>query len=262
MIKVCRKIWTIISVNHALMNEYRAEILLWALSGLLPLVLMGVWMKAGAGGHFALAPVDFARYFFCVFIVGQFTSVWVVWEFEYDVVEGRLSPMLLQPIDPVTRYLGMHIGERITRLVLVVFFFAVFFALYPAAIWWPGWGNIGATVVVVMLAFAVRFSMQYTTAMLGFWTERASAIESLTFLCFLFLAGRIAPLTVYPEVLARLLWWTPFPYIVDFPVMVLMGREPAPGPKIAAMLGWLVIFVILNRILWRAGLKQYSAMGA
>lgn len=262
MRNVWRKTWAIISVHHAMMNEYRAEILLWALSGMLPLVLMGVWMHISAGGAFVMQPVDFARYFFAVFIVGQFTTVWVIWEFENEVVEGRLSSMLLQPIDPVVRHLGMHIGERITRVFFVVLFFGVFFALYPAAVWWPGWRNVGIAVVVVTLAFMMRFTMQYTVAMTAFWTERASAIESLTFLCFMFLSGRIAPLTVYPEGFREALWWTPFPYIVDFPVMLLLGHEDAPWPKVAVMVGWLMIFVVLNRVAWRLGLRHYSAMGA
>ncbi|MCE9589063.1 MAG: ABC-2 family transporter protein [Planctomycetes bacterium] len=257
-----RKAWAIVSVNHALMNEYRAEIVLWALSGLLPLVLMGVWMNVSRGGQFGMQPVDFARYFFAVFVIGQFTTVWVVWEFEGDVVEGRLSPLLLQPIDPVVRYLGMHVGERITRVVFIVLFCAVFFGLYPGAVWWPGWANLGTAMIVVALAFAMRFAMQYTVALVGFWTERASAIESLTFLCFMFLAGRIAPLAVYPEGLRRVLWWTPFPYIVDFPVTILLGHEADPWPKAAVMLGWLAFFILLNRITWRRGLRHYSAMGA
>jgi hypothetical protein len=71
------------------MLEYRAELFLWALSGSLPLILMGVWTKAAQGGQFGLSPLDFTRYFLAVFIVRQFTVVWVIWEFEKEVIEGR-----------------------------------------------------------------------------------------------------------------------------------------------------------------------------
>ena len=35
--------------QYALMLEYRAEIVLWALSGVLPLIMLGVW--SGSGGR-------------------------------------------------------------------------------------------------------------------------------------------------------------------------------------------------------------------
>jgi ABC-2 type transport system permease protein len=41
-----RKAKTLLAVYLAYMLEYRAELFLWALAGLLPLILMGVWVEA------------------------------------------------------------------------------------------------------------------------------------------------------------------------------------------------------------------------
>ncbi|MEY4824645.1 MAG: hypothetical protein RLZZ430_295, partial [Cyanobacteriota bacterium] len=38
----------LITSQYALMLEYRAEIILWALSGVLPLIMLGVWSGSGA----------------------------------------------------------------------------------------------------------------------------------------------------------------------------------------------------------------------
>jgi ABC-2 type transport system permease protein len=46
-----RKAQTFLSVYYAYMLEYRAELFLWALSGTLPLILMGVWTKASQGDN-------------------------------------------------------------------------------------------------------------------------------------------------------------------------------------------------------------------
>lgn len=69
---------TFLSVYYAYMVEYRAELFLWALSGTLPLILMGIWIKASQSGQFGLEANDFARYFLTVFLVRQFNVVWVV----------------------------------------------------------------------------------------------------------------------------------------------------------------------------------------
>jgi ABC-2 type transport system permease protein len=45
----------LLSVQYAYMLEYRAEIALWALSGLLPLIMLGLWIGAGAAADLPLS---------------------------------------------------------------------------------------------------------------------------------------------------------------------------------------------------------------
>ena len=262
MNRAIRKAQAFLSVYYAHMLEYRAELLLWALSGTLPIILLGVWIKASQNGQFGLEPTDFARYFLAVFLIRQFNVVWVVWEFEKEVVQGRLSPRLLQPIDPVWHHVAMHLSERVARLPFALVLVGLFFLLYPQAIWLPSLGRVLLFVLVVALAFTVRFLMQYTFALLAFWTERASAIEQFSFLFYLFLSGMIAPLEVFPPAAREVALWTPFPYLIHFPAAILIGLPVDIVRGILVMLGWSLLFFILNRWLWRKGLKQYSGMGA
>ena len=188
----------LLSTYYAHMLEYRAELFLWALSSSLPIILMGVWMEAATGGNFELEPIDFARYFIAVFLVRQFTVVWVIWEFEKEVLEGKLSFALLQPIDPVWRHVAMHLSERFARLPIIPFLVGFFFLLYPEAIWLPSIPNVLLFILATAIAFILRFLLQYTLAMFAFWTERAAALEQISFLFYLFLSGYIAPLEVFP----------------------------------------------------------------
>ena len=80
---------TMLSVYYAYMVEYRAELLFWVLSGTFPLILMGLWAEAAQNGQFSLGPTDLVRYFLAVFLVRQFTVVWVIWEFEREVVDRQ-----------------------------------------------------------------------------------------------------------------------------------------------------------------------------
>jgi ABC-2 type transport system permease protein len=262
MPRLARKVRTFLSVYYAYMVEYRAELILWVLSGSLPLILMGVWIQAAQGGRFGLSAVDFARYFITVFIVRQFNVIWVIWEFEKEVVEGRLSPRLLQPIDPVWHHVASHLAERLARLPFVMGLISLFFILYPQAFWLPSLGSLLLFTVAVVLAFALRFLIQYTFAIFAFWTERASAIEQFWFLFYLFLSGMIAPLELFPASVRAVVLWTPFPYLVYFPAGLLIGLPVNVVQGFLVMLGWSLVFFIFNRWLWRRGLKHYSGMGA
>ena len=262
MTSVIRKARVLLVAYYAYMLEYRAELFLWALSGSLPLILMGTWIKAAQTGQFGLKPLDFAHYFLAVFIIRQFTVVWVIYDFEKEVVEGRLSPRLLQPIDPVWHHVAGHVSERFARLPFALMLVALFFTLYPQAFWVPRLENFLLSVLAVWLAFALRFLTQYTFALLAFWTERANAIDNFWFLFYLFLSGLIAPLEMFPEPVRQVVVWTPFPYFIYFPAALLIGLPEDVVRGFLVMLGWSLLFFVLNRWLWRRGLKQYSGMGA
>jgi len=259
MLKITR---TLISVYYAYMLEYRAEIFFWILSGSLPIILMGVWIQAANNGGFSLSSLDFARYFFAVFLVRQVTNIWVIWEFEQEIIEGTLSFRLLQPLDPVWHHVARHLAEKLTRLPLVILFSALFFWLYPKATWSPDLSRIILTGLTVVLSFILAFLIQYNFSMLAFWMERATSIQQFWSLLQIFFSGIIAPLDVFPAPFKEALLWTPFPYINYFPSAMAVGLNIHLEKGLGIMFFWIILCYTLNRWLWRKGLRQYSGMGA
>lgn len=259
--RALRKARALFTFYLSYMLEYRAEIYLWVLASVLPLILLGVWARAAETGDFALSRVEFIRYFVAVFVVRQFSFIWVIWEFEELVVTGNLSQQLLLPLNPVWRFVASHITERIVRLPLVLLVVGACFLLYPRAFWLPRPLDLAAAVALLALAFAARFMLQYAMSMLLFWSERAAAIEELWFVAHLFLSGLIAPLDVYPESVRRVTELLPFPYLVYYPVNLLLGRGVPVGRAALVLLVWGGVAFLVWRQLWRRGLNRYSAMG-
>jgi ABC-2 type transport system permease protein len=128
--------------------------------------------------------------------------------------------------------------------------------------WQPSFDRVVLFILVAVLAFALRFLIQYTFALCAFWTERAMAIEQFWFLLYLFLSGMIAPIELFPPSVQAVLQWTPFPYMIDFPAAILIGRPINVGRGLMMMFGWAAIFWVANRWLWKRGLRRYSGMGA
>lgn len=273
-LRVLKKLRILISAQHALMLAYRAEIYLWVLAHILPFIMMSVWMKAAAspGTVLAMTPINYARYFAAVFIVRQFTAVWMIYEFEWHVVEGRLSPMLLRPMNVLWHYVSAHLGEQMARFPFFLIMLALFFVLYPAAFWiCPGppaqaLVALALGIVSIYAAFALRFSMQYCISMCTFWFERASSIDQLSWLPYMFLSGLVIPLADMPPAFRAFLYLTPFPYCIDFPARILTGAlrwdDPALFQGFAVMAAWFVGQSLLGMLLWKRGLLQYSGQGA
>jgi ABC-2 type transport system permease protein len=81
-----RIIRVLLGSQYAHMLEYRAEIALWALSGVLPFIMLSVWSGSDARSGLGLDGVALDRYFLSAFLVRQFSVVWVVYAFEEDAL--------------------------------------------------------------------------------------------------------------------------------------------------------------------------------
>lgn len=271
-----RRFRVMFSVFYAVMVEYRAELALWSVATSIPLIMMGVWtqLTGEAGSDAALLPggdTGFIRYFLAVFLIRQFTIVWVIHDFEWHVLSGRLSPLLLQPANPHWRFVTAHFAEQLAKLPFTLAILGLCVYLYPQSLWgshpgdtWlPSLTQIAAFLFFVAWAFALRYLMQNLIAILAFWVERVVALDQLMFLPYLFLSGMLAPLEAFPEWARDLALLTPFPYCVWLPARLLVDPAGLPVLQgILVMTTWTAALALANRAMWRAGLKHYSAMGA
>ena len=138
----------------------------------------------------------------------------------------------------------------------------MFFLIQPQAFWIPSPVGLLLAWLATWMAFAIAFLLQSLIASLCFWSEKASALERLLFIPFLFLSGLLAPLTAFPPEVRAIVQWTPFPYLIDFPARVLAGDPVNLAAGFGAQLAWMAVLLPLVLLLWRAGVRRYSAMGA
>jgi ABC-2 type transport system permease protein len=233
-----RKAQALFAHAFATMTEYRAEIVIWMISGSLPLVMMAVWMALAADGPVGgYAAADFAAYFLSVFLVRQLTVVWVVWELDREIRLGELSPKLLRPMDPMWVHLADNVAEKAV---------------------------LGGFALLVVGAWVIKFFQQYATGLLTFWTDQSVGLERVWFSVSMVLSGALAPLDLFPEALRAALPYTPFPYLIDVPVQALLGRLGGADLALAfaVQAAWGAFFVLARWVLWRQGLRRYGAVGA
>ena len=87
---------TVLGTAAAEMAEYRVAILVWILTGTVPLIMMMIWMGLAEDGPMGgYSATDFAAYFLIVFLVRQMTAAWVYEELDREIRLGEMSPRLL-----------------------------------------------------------------------------------------------------------------------------------------------------------------------
>ncbi len=253
--------------TSAMMFQYRASLFIWMIGQVLePLIYLIVWsiVSVNSGGSIGgYTTAGFASYYILLMLVNQVTYTWIMYEFEYRIREGSLSFALLKPVHPIHSDIADNISSKLITLPIMVLIAiglaAGFHASFAPATW-----SIIIFIPALFLAFLVRFLLEWTLALAAFWTTRVSAINQTYFMLILFLSGQIAPLSLLPYPVQIVATVLPFRWLISFPVELLLGQLTLTQAFIGlgAQAGWLIISIFLLRIVWRAGIKLFSAVGA
>ncbi len=250
----------------ALQLQYRAELAIWMLNRIVePTVYLVVWRtvaasRGGVGGYDA---ADFAAYFITLMVVNQLTFTWIIHEFEWRIRSGELSSMLLKPVHPIHGDIADNLGYKVLTLVILVPAAVLLSVLFHPAFEFRA-TTLALSAGALVVAYLIRFFVDWSFALSAFWTTRTSAINQIYFLLLLFCSGRLAPLELFPRWLERITWYLPFRWTVSFPVELALGRL---SPElIAAGFGmqalWLALGLLLLRAMWRLGVRKYAAVGS
>jgi len=262
-----RKSRTLLEVWFAHMSAYRAEIVIWMLTGMLPLIMLAVWIgkaQASGGSIEGFTPQRFAAYFLGAWISQQFIVAWVSWELDFQIRQGTLSSKLLRPLDPFWEHIAAHLMERAVRLPFMVLVITLGLLLVPGTTITPSMWHVLVYLFSINLAFLIRFMIAYCIGLIAFWWEQAVALDELYFTIAAFLTGSFAPLDLYPEWARAIIEWTPFPYVIFYPVQVLNGTITWNETLrvLGVQLIWVVGLTIARQALWRRGIRRYGAVGA
>jgi len=252
----------------AIMFHYRAEIVLWAVWGVVyPAVGIAMWSAAVAGktngtdiGGFT--PQDFAAYFLLTMIVGHFCTAWDVYEMGYLIRSGAMSPKLLRPILPVWESVADNLAFKVITLAVLAPTWVVV-AILTKPHFTTTTTQLLLGIVAQVLAAMINFTWGYTAAVVSFWTTR-DHVGELWMGLSLFVGGRLGPLTILPWPLQWAAAVLPFKWAIWFPSAALIGRLP-PGEIVEGIfwqLCWLAGGLVAFRLLWKKALKRYSAVGA
>ena len=150
----------------------------------------------------------------------------------------------------------MTLPALVPALVLIAWTFQ---AHFQTQIW-----QIVVFVPSMLLAVALRFVFGWVLAALAFWTTRLHAIMHLYDRASFIFAGQVAPLSLLPGPLAALGYALPFAYMLWAPSEILRGGATFDQAMLilGAQVVWLVLSWLAFAVVWRMGLRQFSAVGA
>jgi len=264
------KYWHVVRLVIQERMAYRANLFLEVFGGILASVIVVVLWTAifrGAGtdlvGGYSLP--EMVTYLLGAGLINSFILTTAEYpEASQAIQGGDLSGVLMRPMSPHLYWFARDLGNKGFFLMLgfsgylaVLVFFRDF--LLPP----PGPGHLLLFLVSVGLAAVVQFFVFQVLGLLSFWMENTYGIRFAARVVMEVVAGAIIPLSFFPRILHDLFLLLPFPLMIYLPMRIYLGKIPLEQVPFELWKGviWILCLVLLYRLLWVKGIRQYVSMG-
>jgi ABC-2 type transport system permease protein len=249
---------------------YRADFLLGTLLRFLPMVttiLLWQAIYAGAGrpqlNGFRYR--EMIAYLLLTHIGRMFSSMpGLAAGIARDIREGTLKRYLIQPLDLIGYLVSYRVAHKVAYIATSALPYGVLFFLCRGFFdGLPDPMTLAAFAVSLVLSFLVGFFFEASVGMVGFWFLEVTSVLYIVMTLTFFISGQMLPLDLLPQPWAGLLKVLPFQYMAYFPAVVFLGkvRGQALVWHLLGELAWALAFMVLARVLYRLGLRRYSAYG-
>lgn len=251
---------------------YRASMLLTMITGpLVFLVNVIIWnaifsaSEASALGGLTLAQI------ITYYAVGAvtFTMIWCHTDEDLSntIRDGQMLTNLIKPMSIWQYFWFYKIGHRSLAFVLEVipqFFVLVLLAgidVFKTS-------SIGLYLAALVIAFFLFFIIRFIIGLLSFWMIDNHGIRHLTRAFMIIASGMVIPLSFFPQIIQKILFFLPFQFLAYVPAQAFIGTYSIAGMNIHPMyIIWVgllhcLFWASVSAVLWRLALRKFHGVGA
>lgn len=176
-----------------------------------------------------------------------------------DIRLGRISSYLLYPFSFWKFHTGSFAAFQLLQIGTASLTLAVIFIteLIPS----PSLSSLAAGILLSTLSAVLWFSVQFCLGLLAFWLEETWVLRVMFIITAAFFSGSFLPLEFFPATLREIMIWLPFPYLTYEPVRAFMGTIDSLGRACTIVVVWISVIALIAGIMWRRGVKLYTAAG-
>lgn len=263
-LKVLRRM-TVLNVGVAM--AYRGAFLLFMLGAIAtPVISLLIWRTAlSSGAQLPVGKEYLTTYFVLLGVVSMLTSSWIAPFLADEIRKGELSKWLIRPAPSQLDGISNNLTEKLLKLAWHTPAIVVLWWVFRAEVRVPGdpvrWLLFALSVV---LAAVLVYVISLLIGSLGFWFDDVRGIYRAYQLLHDVFSGAIVPLALMPDWSRAVMDVQPFRFMVSFPLEIVIGQLSAAelSAGIVLQTGYVGLAVLVAAVVWRAGVRSYSAVGA
>ena len=176
-----------------------------------------------------------------------------------EIRYGKISSYLIYPFNFWEFHTASFIAFEVMQVGVALTSLGILSAI--GIIGFPTFSMLVFGFCYCIMISLLWFTLQFLMGILAFWLDETWMIRVLLAIVVNFFSGFILPLEFFPPLLVSLLEYTPFPFMTYYPIKFFMG-ETIPWAKAILTVGtWTVVIAMVNTLIWRKGIRMYTAAG-
>lgn len=179
------------------------------------------------------------------------------------VHDGSITNELLKPVNFIFRLLSENIGEGIFKVVFN-FLPAVFITLFYAKLCPPSnLLNLFVMMLSVALGYLILWFIGFIVQTWSFWLFSVWGIMTIKNVIVKILSGTLLPLWFMPEIVKKIIVFTPFESIYFTPIQIYLGEIQGIEmmQKLLIQVVWIGVLWIIANAFWKMGTKKLVVQG-
>jgi len=249
---------------------YRLNFVMWRVRNILQIILLFfLWssvFKDPQTEVFGYNQEKILTYVFGILILRAIVFSARAVDVAGEISNGDITNFLLKPVNYFKYWATRDIASKILNLGFSVFEITILFLiLKPNLFLQTNLLTLFAVLISLTMAVILFFCLLFITNMSAFWMPENGWAAQFLFIAIItdFLSGGVFPLDILPLAFQKVLYSTPFPYLLFFPLQVYLGKiaglEIIRG--LATAFTWVFILFMTVKFIWAKGLRRYSAEG-
>ena len=259
-----KKYFKIFKISLISYLEYRVNFVLSFLFSLVPFsVSVLLWVAVARHSEF-IKVKEVVSYYFVILIVKNITTTNSIIRFSDDIRLGELNKYLLKPYNYCFYNLMADLLERIVfivmnfiPLILIYTFLHNYINLDLSLI------KVFFFIIFLILGYLINFFIDFLIGLYSFYFSKVSSLYTSIKVLRSLSAGNIFPLLMLPAKIFFTLQILPFMYTSYVPTMLLLEKTSFDLilKNLFISITWLTILCLFSAMLWKRGMKRYSAYG-
>lgn len=257
----------ILGVQNSL--EYRTNFLLSLLSIIFPAVMQyffwtAVFKCSSSATIYGYTHSQMIFYSLISALMAKLVASGFEYEVNDDIKNGGLNKFIVKPIGYMFYRISCFLGEKSIQAVIIIVLigfvtvlYKILFDLNIALI------NIIFFLVSMIFAIILNFLISFCVSTIAFLVDEVSYLFAMSAMFLNIISGGVLPVDVFPSVVQDIFKFLPFRYTIYSVVNIVSGRMSniQSIEVLVLQIIWILIMSVVSNLLWKSGVKKYTAAG-
>ncbi len=193
-------------------------------------------------------------------VVGLIAQSYNSMNIAVDIRYGKISTYLIYPFDFWQYHTASFIAFFMNQIVIS--FLTLLALAFIGIITLPSLAIFSQALPLCFLVALLWFVVMYFIGLISFWLDETWTLRVVFIMISQFFSGAFLPLEIFPQWLMDGIKYLPFKYMTYVPVKVFMGTYTGSLSLAYIVVSlWAIAFALGSALLWRKGVKLYTAAG-